>query len=182
MTRKEKGRILEALVARLASTDYFYVVNAEGLNAEEIGDFRRKCFQAGVVYQVVKNTLISKAFEKLGSEVDYSAFRHSVLKGSSGILFAKDTGSIPAKIIKEFRSRRKLEVPLLKGAFIDKELFVGEAYLDDLSQLKSRTELLGELIGLLQSPITRVMASIHSSTHQLASLVQALAEKAEKKA
>jgi large subunit ribosomal protein L10 len=177
MTRKEKSRILEALVAQLASADYFYVVNAEGLNAEEVGDFRRACFQAGVVYQVVKNTLISKALEKLGGEVDYSAFHHSVLKGFSGILFAKDAGSMPAKIIKDFRSRRKLEIPFLKGAFIDKELFVGEQYLDDLSQLKSRIELLGELIGLLKSPFTRVMAAIHSSTHQLASLVQALAEK-----
>ncbi|MCU0317861.1 MAG: 50S ribosomal protein L10 [Amoebophilaceae bacterium] len=177
MTRKEKSRILEALVARLSSTDYFYVVNTEGLNAEEVGDFRKECFQAGVVYQVVKNTLIGKALEKLGSGVDYSAFRQSVLQGFSGILFAKDTGSIPAKIIKDFRSRRKLEVPRLKGASIDKELFVGEQYLDDLSQLKSRTELLGELIGLLKSPVTRVMASIHSSTHQLAGLVQALAEK-----
>jgi large subunit ribosomal protein L10 len=177
MTRKEKSRILAALVARLSSADYFYVVNAEGLNAEEIADFRGRCFQAGVVYQVVKNTLISKALEKLGSEVDYSTFGHTILKGFSGILFAKDTGSIPAKIIKDFRSRRKLAIPLLKGASIDKELFIGEEYLDGLSQLKSKNELLGELIGLLKSPITRVVASLQSSTHRLAGLVQALAER-----
>ena len=164
MTRKEKSRILEALVARLSSADYFYVVNAEGLNAEEVDDFRRRCFQAGVVYQVVKNTLISKALEKLGSEVDYSAFGNAILKGFSGILFAKDSGSIPAKIIKDFRSRRKLAIPTLKGASIDKALFIGEKYLDDLSQLKSRTELLGELIGLLKSPVTRVVASVTTSS------------------
>jgi large subunit ribosomal protein L10 len=177
MTRKEKHEIVETLVERLASTDYFYVIDAEGLTIKEINDFRRKCFQAGVVYQVVKNTLIHKALEKLPSEVDYSVFSETVLRGFSGILFAQDTGSIPAKIIKDFRKQRRLKSPLLKGASIHKELFIGEKHLDALSQLKSKAELLGELIALLKSPITHVMASLHSGKHQLVGVLKALAEK-----
>lgn len=177
MTRKEKNEIVEALVRQFASTDYFYVIDAGGLSVEEISDFRRRCFHAGVVYQVVKNTLIHKALEKLKSEVDYSVFNDTVLKGFSGILFAKDVGSTPAKIIQEFRKRRKLANPLLKGASIDQEIFIGEEHLDELSRLKSKTELLGELIGLLQAPMTRVMASLQSGKHQLAGIVKALADK-----
>jgi len=177
MTRKEKNRVVEALVKQLVSTDYFYVIDAEGLDVEAINDFRRRCFQAGVAYQVVKNTLINKALEKLASDVDYSIFSDTVLKGFSGILFAKDVGNAPAKVIKEFRKQRKLENPLLKGASIYKELFIGEEHLDALSKLKSKHELLGELIGLLQSPITRVMASLQSGKHQLAGIVRALSDK-----
>jgi len=177
MTRKEKTEIVESLVERFALTDYFYIVDAEGLNIEEINDFRRKCFQAGIVYQVVKNTLIKKALEKLQGEVDYTSFNDTVLKGFSGILFAKDVGSTPAKIIKEFRKQKKLATPRFKGAFIDKELFIGEEHLDALSRLKSKTELLSELMALLQTPMTRVIASLQSGKHQLAGIVKALAER-----
>lgn len=174
MTRKEKNEIVDTLALQLASTDYFYIIDAQGLNVEEVNDFRSKCFQAGVVYQVVKNTLISKALAKLESEVDYSTFRNTVLKGFSGILFANDIGSTPAKIIKDFRKKRRLASPFLKGASIDKELFIGEEHLDALSQLKSRVELLGELVSLLNSPITNVMASLQSGKHQIAGLMKTL--------
>ncbi len=177
MTRKEKSKIVATLVEQLALTEYFYIIDAEGLNVEEANDFRRRCFQAGVIYQVVKNTLITKALSQLDSEVDNFALSDTVLKGFSGILLAKDVGSIPAKVIKDFRKQRKLAKPLLKGAFIDKALFLGEEHLDMLSQLKSKTELLGELVGLLQSPITRVMASLQSSKYQLAGLLEALSVK-----
>jgi large subunit ribosomal protein L10 len=177
MTRKEKNEIVETLASQLAATNYFYIIDAEGLNIEEVNDFRRKCFQEGVAYQVVKNTLISKALEKLESGVDYSSFSDAVLKGFSGILFAKDIGSTPAKIIKDFRKQRRLGSPLLKGASIDKDLFIGEEHLDALSQLKSKAELLGELIALLNSPITNVIASLQSGKHQLSGLMRALAAK-----
>ena len=177
MTRKEKNKTVEALVERFSSTDYFYVVDAAGLSIEDINDFRRRCFQAGIVYQVVKNTLIRKALEKISDEVDYSIFSDAVLKGFSGILFAKDVGSTPAKVIKAFRQARQLENPLLKGASIDKELFIGEEHLDGLSKLKSKTELLGDLIGLLQAPTTRVMASLQSGKHQIAGIMRVLAKK-----
>jgi len=147
------------------------------MNIEEVNDFRRRCFQAGVSYQVVKNTLIQKALEKLENEVDYTPFGEQVLKGFSGILFPQEAANIPAKIIKDFRKERGLENPLLKGASIDKDLFVGEEHLEALSNLKSKTELIGELVGLLKSPITRVMSSLQSGKHQLSGVVQALASK-----
>mmetsp|Transcript_4364 Transcript_4364/g.9888 ORF Transcript_4364/g.9888 Transcript_4364/m.9888 type:complete len:182 (-) Transcript_4364:15853-16398(-) len=176
MTRKEKSEIVEGLVKQLASVDYFYIIDAEGLNVEEINDFRRKCFQTGVGYQVVKNTLIHKALESWDNETDYADFRNTVLQGFSGILFSKDIGSAPAKIIQEFRKQRNLKIPLLKGASIHKELFIGEEHLDTLSKLKSKVELLGELIGLLQTPVTRVITSLQSGRDRLASIIQALTE------
>lgn len=177
MTRQEKTEIVASLAERFASTDHFYIVNAEGMNIEEVNDFRRRCFQAGVSYQVVKNTLIQKALEKLENEVDYTPFGEQVLKGFSGILFPQEAANIPAKIIKDFRKERGLKNPLLKGALIDKDLFVGEEHLEALSNLKSKTELIGELVGLLKSPITRVMSSLQSGKHQLSGVVQALASK-----
>lgn len=177
MTRKEKNKVVETLVEQFSSTDYFYIIDAEGLDIEEVNDFRRKCFQVGVVYQVAKNTLINKALEKLEGEVDYTIFSDEVLKGFSGILFAKEVGSAPAKIIKDFRKQRKLGIPLLKGASIDKELFIGEEHLEALTHIKSKEELLGALMGLLKSPIIRVVASLQSAKQQLAGLMKALAEK-----
>ena len=177
MTRQEKTEIVAALAERLASTDHFYIVDAEGLNIEEINDFRRKCFQAGVTYQVVKNTLIQKALEKLENEVDYAPFGDKVLKGFSGILFPQEAANIPAKIIQDFRKQRNLQAPLLKGASIDRDLFIGEEHLVTLSNLKSKTELIGELIGLLKAPMTNVMSALQSGKHQLAGVVQTLAAK-----
>ena len=175
MTRKEKTEIVAGLVEQLASTDYFYIVDAQGLNVEEINDFRRRCFQAGVEYQVVKNTLISKALEKLENEVDYTPFSGAVLKGFSGILFTKDTGNTPAKLIKDFRKQRDLANPLLKGAFIDKDFFVGDEHLDTLSKLKSKAELIGELLGLLKSPVKHVIGALQSGKHQLVGVMKTLA-------
>ena len=166
--------MVESLVERFASTDHFYIVDAQGLNLEQVNDFRRRCFKAGIVYQVVKNTLIQKALEKLENEVDYTPFSDTVLKGFSGILFPQETANIPAKIIKDFRKQRGLQIPLLKGASIDKYFFIGEKELDALSNLKSKDELIGELVGLLKSPITRVMSSLQSGKHQLSGILQAL--------
>ena len=177
MTRKEKNDVVEQLAAQLEKTDYFYIIDATGLTVEAINDFRRRCFQAGVAYQVVKNTLISKALEKLGGAVDYAPFRDTVLKGFSGILLAPEAGNLPAKLIQDFRKARGLEVPLLKGASIDSDLFIGEEHLAALSQLKSKTELIGDIIGLLQSPAKNVIAALQSGEQQLAGVVQTLASK-----
>ncbi len=177
MTRKQKETIVEGLVKQFSSTDYFYIIDATGLTVEAVNDFRKRCFQAGVLYQVVKNTLINKALKKLNGEVDYSSFGDAVLRGFSGILFARDIGSTPAKIIKGFRKQKGLGSPILKGASIDQALFIGEEYLDTLSELKSKAELVGDIIGLLQSPVKHVMASLQSSKYQLAGIVKALSEK-----
>lgn len=177
MTREAKNRVVTALAKRLSATSYFYIIDAEGLDMEAINDFRRKCFQAGVYYQVVKNTLMKKALESLQNEVDYTAFGEKVLEGFSGVLFTNDLGRVPARIIKDFRKQTRLTRPILKGASIDNALFVGEEHLELLSKLKSKNELIGELMGLLQSPFTRVINALQSGKVQLAGVVKALAEK-----
>jgi large subunit ribosomal protein L10 len=176
MTRQEKNKIVTTLVGRLASTDYFYIVDAGGLNVEAINDFRRRCFQAGIVYCVVKNTLIRKALEQFKSEADYTDFSNTVLKGYSGILFATEKGNVPAHILKDFRKQRGIKSPVLKGASMDRVLFIGEEHLDTLSKFKSKDELLGELIGLLQSPVMRVLASLQSGKEQLMGVLKALTD------
>ena len=176
MTRQEKNKIVTTLVERLDATNYFYIIDAGGLNVEAINDFRRRCFQAGVVYCVVKNALIHKALEKFKSEVDYTDFRHTVLKGCSGILFAAEKGNVPAHILKDFRKQRGIKSPVLKGASIDQMLFIGEEHLDTLSKLKSKDELLAELIELLKSPVMRVMASLQSGKEKLMGVLKVLAD------
>ena len=178
MTRKKKEEILGRLVPKLASASCFYVVDAEGLDTEKVNDFRERCFRADVAYQVVKNTLVRKAFEKLGDGLDYTSFGNVVLKGFSGILFPKrDAESAPARIIQDFRKQKKLNSPLFKGALVAKEMFVGEEHLETLSKLKSKNELIGELVELLKSPFKRVVSSLQSGRFQIAGIVKALAEK-----
>lgn len=177
MTRQEKKEVVANLAKRLASTDYFYIVDAEGLNLEQVNNFRRKCFQAGVVYQVVKNTLIKKALDQLETDIDYTPFNDQVLKGFSGILFPLNAANTPAKLIKEYRKEQNNSLPLFKGAFVDSDLFVGEEHLETLSNLKSKEELIGEVIGLLQSPITNVVAALQSGKDQLSGVIKTLAEK-----
>ncbi|MEL6412502.1 MAG: 50S ribosomal protein L10 [Bacteroidota bacterium] len=177
MTQHEKHNIVEQLAEKLAQTNYFYIIDATGLTVAQTNDFRRKCHQEGITYQVVKNTLISKALSKLAGAVDYTPFHDTVLKGFSGILIAQETANIPAKIIQAFRKEYGLTSPLLKGASIDSDLFVGEEHLAALSSLKSKQELIGEIIGLLQSPVQNVMAALQSGKEQLAGLVKTLATK-----
>lgn len=177
MTRQEKKEVVAGLVKRLASTDYFYIIDAQGLNLEQVNDFRRKCFQDGVSYQVVKNTLIQKALEQLETNVDYTDFNDQVLKGFSGILFPLNAANTPAKLIKEFRKEQGASMPLLKGAFVDSDFFIGEEHLETLCNLKSKEELIGEVIGLLQSPAKKVVSALQSGKHQLSGVLQTLAEK-----
>lgn len=177
MTREEKGRIAESLAERLASVSAFYVVDAKGLNTGEVQAFRKRCVQAGVAYQVVKNTLIKKALEKLQGEVDYADFSDTVLREFSGILFTSDAGSTPAKVIKAFRKQENVTLPQLKGASVDQMLFIGEEHLDTLSKLKSKAELIGDMLALLQAPIIQLAASIQSSKQQLGGILKALMDR-----
>lgn len=174
MTRKEKISIIEGLAKNFQAYNYFYIVDASGLSVEEINEFRDRCSQESVTYQVAKNTLIAKALQKIETRLDYTAFNDTVLKGFSGILFVQGTGRIPAKIVKEFRKHKNLDKPTLKGAVIDGDLFVGEEHLAVLSKLKSRAELIGEIIVMLKLPITTMMASIHGSKHKLTGILKAL--------
>ena len=175
MTRQAKSVIIESLAEQFRTHDYFYVVDAIGLSVAETNEFRKKCSQAGVTYQVAKNTLVAKALEQIKTEVDYTAFTDTVLRGFSGVLFVQETASTPAKIVQDFRKQKKLDRPILKGASVDGDLFIGEEHLEALSKLKSKAELLGEVITLLASPMKNVIKALHSSKEKLASVIKALA-------
>jgi len=175
MTREEKGVLIDELAEKLKNTTYFYIADTAGLSVSEVNSFRELCFKKGVEYKVVKNTLIRKALEKL--DTDYAPF-DEILKGSSGIMFSPEVGNAPAKIIKEFKKKDKeLTKPAFKAASIDTDLFVGAENLEMLSSLKSKDELIGEIIGLLQSPATNVISALQSGKHKLAGIVKTLSER-----
>jgi len=154
MTREEKSIAIEDLTAQLAGSNIVYVADISGLNAETTSNLRRACFKAGIKLEVVKNTMLSKAME--AAPADYGDLA-TILKGNSSILLS-DTANAPAKIIKEFR--KKSDKPLLKGAFINSEIYIGDNLLDSLASLKSKEEVIGEIIGLLQSPAQRVISAL----------------------
>jgi large subunit ribosomal protein L10 len=171
MTRDEKAQIIEELSKKFADHTHFYVTDAGGLTVEQVNHFRRLCFKSGVEYGVYKNTLIRKALEKQQG-VDYSPL-FDVLHGFSGVIFSKESGNVPARVIKEFR--KKLEgKPVLKAASIDSDFFIGDENLNTLSELKSKNELIGEVISLLQSPAKNVLSALLSGENKVAGLVKAL--------
>lgn len=156
MTREEKSIAIEELTVQLAGTNIIYVSDISGLNAETTSDLRRACFKAGIKLEVVKNTLLAKAME--ASDNDYGDLP-SVLTGNSAI-FISDIANAPGKIIKDFR--KKSDKPVLKGAFINSEIYIGDDQLDALATIKSKEELIGEIIGLLQSPARRVISALQN--------------------
>lgn len=156
MTREEKSIAIENLTAQLAGTNIIYVSDISGLNAETTSNLRRACFKAGIKLEVVKNTLLAKAME--ASSNDYGDLP-SVLTGNSAI-FISDVANAPGKIIKDFR--KKSDKPVLKGAYINSEVYIGDNQLDALATIKSKEELLGELIGLLQSPAQRIISALQN--------------------
>jgi len=171
MTKEEKSRVIEELTAQLATSNVVYVADISGLNAETTSNLRRACFKAGIKLDVVKNTLLEKAMES--SDNNYSDLP-TVLKGNTAILIAED-GNAPAKIIKEFRKRS--DKPVLKGAYIHEAVFIGDNQLDALVSLKSKQEVIGEIIGLLQSPAKNVISALKSGGNTIAGLVKTLSER-----
>ena len=156
MTREEKSIAIEELTAQLAGTNIVYVSDISGLNAETTSNLRRACFKAGIKLEVVKNTLLAKAME--ASDNDYGDLP-SVLTGNSAIFIA-DIANAPGKIIKDFR--KKSSKPVLKGAYINSEIYIGDDQLEALATIKSKEELIGEIIGLLQSPAQRVISALQN--------------------
>ncbi|TRX55586.1 50S ribosomal protein L10 [Fulvivirga sp. M361] len=174
MTRQEKATIIDDLKDKFANNGHFYITDASGLSVAQINAFRRLCFEKGVEYRVFKNTLIKKALQDV--EGDYDGL-NDVLKGSSGVMFVEEAANIPAKIITEYRKKQGGGKPLLKAASIERDLFIGEDHLKSLSQLKSKNELLGEVIGLLQSPAKNVLSALQSGKGTLGGLIKTLAER-----
>ena len=156
MTREEKSIAIEDLTAQLAGTNIVYVSDISGLNAETTSNLRRACFKAGIKLEVVKNTLLAKAME--ASDKDFGDLP-TVLAGNSAI-FITDVANAPGKIIKEFR--KKSDKPVFKGAYINSEIYIGDNLLDSLAALKSKEEVIGEIIGLLQSPAQRVISALQN--------------------
>jgi large subunit ribosomal protein L10 len=171
MNREEKSQVIEDLTAQLAGNANIYVADISGLNAGDTSDLRRACFKANVSLSVVKNTLLAKAME--ASDKDFGDMP-SILKGNSSIMFS-ETGNAPAKVIKTFRKKAKL--PLLKGAYVEESVFIGDEQLDVLVDIKSKEELIGEIVGLLQSPAKNVVSALKSSGGKLAGILKTLSEK-----
>lgn len=171
MTREEKSQVIETLTAQLSSNDNIYLADISGLDAGKTTNLRRACFKAGVQLSVVKNTLLKKAMES--SDKDFGELTE-ILQGSTSLMFS-ETGNAPAKVIKEFR--KKSDKPLLKGAYIQESIYVGDNQLDSLVELKSKDELIGEVIGLLQSPAKNVISALKSGGSTIAGLVKTLSER-----
>ena len=173
MTREEKEIIVQDLSEKLANTNYFYITDASTMSVARINAFRRLAFERGIEYKVYKNKLIKKALDTL--EADTTALE-GVLKGASGILFSNEAGNAPAKLLQDFRKKGNA-LPLLKGAYIDAGLYVGDDQLDALTKIKSKDELIGDVIGLLQSPAKNVVSALQSSGGKLAGILKTLSEK-----
>ena len=173
MTRERKSEIIENLTAQLSDNANIYLADISGLDAGSTTNLRRACFKAGVSLSVVKNTLLKRAME--GSNKDFGKLVDT-LTGNTSIMIS-ETGNAPAKVIKEFRKKSKR--PLLKGAYIQESIYVGDEQLDTLVALKSREELIGDVIGLLQSPAKNVISALKSGGGKLAGIVKILSERQE---
>ena len=171
MRREEKDVIIDNLAGRLNETKHFYLTDISSLNAEETSNLRRKCFEKEISLLVVKNTLLRKAMEK--SDIDFDGL-YDVLKDSTSIMFC-ETGNTPAKLIKEFR--KTMEKPILKAAYVEESIYVGDDQLDTLSKIKSKIELLGDLLALLQSPARNLASALASSGSKMAGALKTLSEK-----
>lgn len=174
MTREQKAQVIAELSDKLQKTDHFYITDTSGLSVAEINKFRALCFKKGIEYKVVKNTLIKKALQNL--ESDHSEMSNA-LKGFSGIMFINESANVPAKVIKDFQKEISKEKPAFKAASIDSDIFIGSEHLDTLISLKSKQELIGEIITLLQSPAKNVISALQGGGNKLAGIVKTLQER-----
>lgn len=171
MTREEKSQVIQDLTATLAENNTIYLADISGLDAGTTSNLRRACFKANVTLAVVKNTLLAKAME--ASDKDFGALIDT-LKGNTSIMIS-EANNAPAKVIKEFRKKSKK--PVLKGAYVEEAIYVGDDQLDALVDIKSKEELLGEIITILQSPAKNVVSALQSGGGKLAGILKTLSEK-----
>jgi large subunit ribosomal protein L10 len=172
MKKEEKSVIIDGLAERLKATPNFYLVDVSTLNAEKTSRLRRKCFEKQIKLIVVKNTLLRKALERIDfPETDI----FNVLQGSTSVMFTEGA-NVPAKLIKELRATA--DKPILKAAYVQESLYVGDHLLEDLVNIKSREELVGDVVALLQSPIQNVVSALQSGGQTIAGLVKTLEARA----
>ena len=177
MKKEDKGLIIEQLQATLGEYSHFYLTNIEGLNAEQTSNLRRQCFKNDIKLIVAKNTLLKKALEKKG--IDAQMF--DALKGNTALMLS-NTGNAPAKLIKEIlkKEKGKQDVkPQLKAAYVEETVYMGAENLELLSAIKSKNELIAELVALLQSPAKNVVSALQSGQNTIHGVLQTLGERAE---
>lgn len=173
MRKEDKAIVIEQISAKLQEYAHFYLVDIAGLNAQQTSDLRRKCFGTEIKMVVVKNTLFQKALETL--EADYSEL-YPALKGNTAVMFC-NVANAPAKLIKEFAGKN--ELIKLKAAYAEEGIFVGANHLADLCAIKSKDELLGEIVSLLQSPAKNVVSALQSSGQTIHGVLKTLGERPE---
>ncbi|MEE1541948.1 MAG: 50S ribosomal protein L10 [Paludibacteraceae bacterium] len=172
MKKEDKSAIIEQLVAVLDEYSHFYITDSLELNAEDTSALRRACFNQDIKLIVVKNTLLRKALEQKG---DFSPL-FETLKGTTSLMLS-NTGNAPAKLIKEFSKGNKAGKPVLKAAYVEESFYVGADQLDVLANIKSKNELIGDVISLLQSPAKNVISALQSGGNTLHGVLKTLAEK-----
>ncbi len=173
MTKAEKNQIIESLSEQLNNASNFYITNTGNLTVETINELRRVCFKNEIKLKVVKNTLLQKAMENAGK--DFSEL-YGALIGPTSIMFT-ETANLPAKMIKEFRKKFKTDKPALKAAYVEESIYVGEDKLDLLENIKSKNEVIADVIALLQSPAKNVISALQSGGHKLSGILKTLSEK-----
>jgi large subunit ribosomal protein L10 len=173
MTREEKAKYIDELVAELQDANVFYLADTAELTVEVGNNLRRRCFQSNIRMRVVKNTLLQKAMDRVEGK-DFGNLGET-LSGATSIMFC-EVANVPAKLIQDFR--KKNEKPILKGAYIEEAVFIGDNQLDALATLKSREELIGDIIGLLQSPAKNVVSGLKGAGSKIAGILKTLEERA----
>jgi large subunit ribosomal protein L10 len=173
MTKDNKAQYIDDLAIELSNAGIFYLADTSGLTVDAINQFRRKCFHANIQLKVVKNTLLAKAMDRVEGK-DFGNL-NEVLSGPTSIMFS-EVGNLPAKLIQDFR--KKNAKPILKGAYIDEAVFIGDDQLENLATLKSKGEVIGEIIGLLQSPAKNVISALKGQGSKIAGILKTLEERA----
>ena len=173
MRKENKQVLIESLTQQLKDNSNFYLTDISSLNAENTSALRRLCFKNGIKLQMVKNTLLKKAMENADKNLDEL---FGTLKGNTSIMFS-ETGNAPAKLIKEFRSSTKSELPILKSAYIEETTYIGNDQLEFLIAIKSKNELLADVIALLQSPVKNVVSALQSGSNNLTGILKTLSDK-----
>ncbi|MDE6522540.1 MAG: 50S ribosomal protein L10 [Muribaculaceae bacterium] len=172
MKKEDKTLLIEKIGETLKEYSCVYLVQSQGLNAEKTSALRRACFQDGIKMLCVKNTLLKKAFE--ASDVDYSEL-YDLLHGETTLLLSQ-VGNAPAKMLKKFRDKKET-LPMLKGAYVEESVYVGEEMLDTLAAIKSKNELIADVIALLQSPAKNVISALNSGATKIHGILETLSNK-----
>lgn len=173
MRKEDKQVLIDSILSELKACPNFYLTDVSNLNAEKTSQLRRQCFNSGVKMIVVKNALLHKAMQQM--EKDYEGL-YDVLKGSTALMLC-ETGNAPAKLIKNFR--KTSDRPILKGAFIEECCYIGDDMLDALCSIKSKNDLIADIIALLQSPMKNVISGLQSGGHKLSGILETLSERPE---